>query len=479
MARTLGGLTAAGLPVWFAQEIVADAQEKTTQTPARVGPNDRIVMGAIGTGTNRTRRAANAPLRGERGIAIMNNAMHENGVQMIAVCDVDRHNAEFSQNLVRTAARGGSRECQLHSDFRRLLEDRNINAVTIGTPDHWHALVAIAALRAGKDVYCEKPMTLTVAEAKAVARVARETGKIFQVGTQQRTEFGGRFRLAAELVRNGRIGTVRRITTLIGTNPVGGPFATRPVPEGLDWNFWQGPTALVDFVPERCHYEFRWWFEYSGGKMTDWGAHHNDIAQWALGMDQSGPISVSGTGAAPSNRPNSYNCHPTFEVNYVYGNGPSGGAGTRLVCRSEPVASWPIRETAMGRQVVANNGILFEGDDNKWIWVSRRTISASSPELLNETLPAGAVRLPRVAAMTNQHMNNFISCVRSRETPICPASVGHRSVTVCHIGVIATRFFPGQTLTWSPREERFTGTNADAANSHLSRAMRAPWRLEA
>ena len=256
LAQSLGGLVAAGLPLWYARELVADAQE--TKIGGRPAANDRIVMGAIGTGTNRTRRTGNAPIRGERGVGIMQNAMRETGVQMIAVCDVDRPNAEFAQNLVRNAAQGGSRDCALFGDYRRLLENRDINAVTIGTPDHWHAIIAIAALRAGKDVYCEKPMTLTVEESKLVARVARETRKIFQVGTQQRTEYDGRFRLAAELVRNGRIGRVHRVTTLIGTNPVGGPFEVRPVPEGLDWNFWKGPTADVEYVPERCHYEFRW-----------------------------------------------------------------------------------------------------------------------------------------------------------------------------------------------------------------------------
>jgi predicted dehydrogenase len=472
MAKSLGVFAAAGLPIWFAREMVSDAQETKT---AKTGPNDRIVMGAIGTGTNRTRRTGNTPLRGERGVAIMQNAMNENGVQMAAVCDVDRPNGEFAQNLVRNAQRGGSRECALHSDFRRLLENRDINAVTIGVPDHWHALVAIAAMRAGKDVYCEKPMTLTIEEGKMVARVARETRKIFQVGTQQRTEYNGRFRLAAELVRNGRIGRVSRVTTLIGTNPVGGPFQVRPVAEGLDWDFWLGPTARVDYVPERCHYEFRWWYEYSGGKMTDWGAHHNDIAQWALGMDESGPISVRGAGAAPSTQANSYNCHPTFEVTYTYGNGPRGGEGTRLICRSGPAQGWPIRE---GNNV-AGNGILFEGEDNKWIWVSRSSIQASAPALLSEELPSGATRLPRVAGMSNHHMHNFAQCVRSREQPICNANIGHRSVSVCHLGVIATRFFAGQTLTWDPREERFTSERAEAANRHLSRTMRAPWRLEA
>lgn len=473
LAKSAGALAAAGLPAWYADELMIDAQEtKQGKTP---GANDRIVMGAIGTGTNRTRRAAGTPIRGERGHGVMQNAMNENGVQMISVCDVDRPNAEFAQNTVRTAQRGGSRDCTVVGDFRRLLENRDINAVTIGTPDHWHALIAIAAMRAGKDVYCEKPMTLTIEESKLVARVARETRKIFQVGTQQRTEYAGRFRLAAELVRNGRIGRINRVTTLIGTNPVGGPFQVRPVPEGLDWNFWLGPTTNVEYVAERCHYEFRWWYEYSGGKMTDWGAHHNDIAQWALGMDESGPISVRGTGAAPSNQANSYNCHPTFEVTYTYGNGRDGAAGTTLVCRHGPAANWPIRE---GNNV-AGNGILFEGEDNKWIWVSRSSIQASDRALLNEELPAGAVRLPRVTAMGNHHMHNFIQCVRSREQPICHAGVGHRSVSVCHLGVIATRFFANTTLRWDPREERFTGDNAEAANRHLGRAVRAPWRLEA
>jgi predicted dehydrogenase len=471
LANTLGGLAAAGLPLWFARESVIDAQEKTGRVP--VGANDRIVMAAIGTGTNRTRRG-NGALHGERGVHIMQNAMAENGVQFVSVCDVDRPNAEFAQNLVRTAARGGSRDCTIVADYRRLLENRDITAVTIGTPDHWHALVAIAAMQAGKDVYCEKPMTLTVEESKLVARTARETRKVFQVGTQQRTEMGGKFRLAAELVRNGRIGRVNRITTLIGANPVG-TFQVRPVPDGLDWNFWQGPTGPVDYVPERCFYAFRWWYDYSGGKMTDWGAHHNDIAQWALGMDESGPISVTGTGTAPNAQPNSYTCHPTFEVTYVYGNGPRGAAGTQLVCRSGPAAGWPIRE---GNNV-ASNGILFSGEDNKWIWVSRGNIQASDRALLDDPLPASAIRYPSVAGTGNQHMKNFLACVRSRERPICHASVGHHSVMVCHIGVIATRFFAGQTLTWDPQTERFTGERAEAANRHLSRAMRAPWRLEA
>ncbi len=454
LARSAAALALAGLPAWYSQEIIADAQEKDTKQRV-IGPNDRIVMAAIGTGTNRTRRRGNEPLRGERGVHIMQDAMGQNGVQMVAVCDVDRPNAEFAQNLVRNAARGGSRECTVQTDFRRILENRDIDAVTIGTPDHWHATIAIAAMRAGKDVYCEKPLTLTLEEARVLARTARETRRVVQTGSQQRSD--ARFRLACELVRNGRIGRVQRIETRIGDNPVG-TFQAAPVPEGLDWNFWQGPTALVDYVPQRCHYDFRWWYEYSGGKMTDWGAHHNDIAQWALGMDESGPIRVNGTGDAPANAPNSFNCHPNFEVTYTYGNGPNGGEGTRLVCMSR-----------------GENGIRFEGEDGKWIFVSRNAIRASQQNLIDDPLPANAVRLQ----VSTNHMGNFVSCMRSREQPICHAGIGARSVSVCHLGVVATRFFAGQALTWDPREERFTGERSEAANRHLARPMRAPWRLEA
>jgi predicted dehydrogenase len=459
LARTLTGLTVGmGLPMWYARETIADAQEKKA-TP---GPNDRIVMGAIGTGTNRFRVQNAAALRGERGVAIMNDARRLPGTQYIAVADVDAVNRDFAANIA------GS-NCRKFEDFRQLLALPEIDAVTIGTPDHWHALVAIAALKAGKHVYCEKPLTLTLDEGKAVVRAQRQSGKVFQTGSQQRSD--ARFRLACEMVRNGRIGRVRQITTLIGENPVGGPFMVEQPPEGLNWNFWQGPTQEQPFVKERCHYEFRWWYEYSGGKMTDWGAHHNDIAQWALGMDNSGPIAVTGNGTLPATDNRSYNCHPRFEVTYIYGNGPNGAEGTRLVCRSGPPANgWNH----------PNNGVLFEGEDNKWIWVDRGRINANDGDartsrLLNDPLGASATRLE----VSDNHMANFLNCCRSGGLPICNVNVGYRSVSVCHLGNIATRFFPGQQLHWSPREERFTGQRADEANRHLSRPYRGPWRLEA
>src|SRR5438132_1649354 len=362
LGRTLAGLVSAGLPAWYAADLLAAAQDQARVRPPQA--NDRIVMGAIGTGTNYTRRRPDQRLQGERGVQIMNDAMGQTGVQMIAVCDVDAHNKRFAADVVNR--RNGNTDCRQFEDYRELLRNRDIQAVTIGTPDHWHALVAIAAMRAGKDVYCEKPLTLTLDEGKALVRTAQQTNRILQTGSQQRSD--ARFRLACELVRNNRIGTVRRVSTFIGDNPRGGPFMVERPPEGLNWDFWLGPTPRVEYVKQRCHYDFRWWYDYSGGKMTDWGAHHNDIAQWGLGMDDSGPISVSGSGQAPDQRPNCYNCHPTFEAIYTYGNGPEGRAGTQLVCRPAPQANWPGRDLRERNRPV-DNGVLFEGEDNKWIFV--------------------------------------------------------------------------------------------------------------
>src|SRR5436190_22368129 len=186
MARSLGGLVAAGLPVWYAREIVA-AQDQA-QPQRRIGANDRIVMAAIGTGTDRLRTANKQPSHGERGHGIMREAMGQPGVQMIAVCDVDRPNAEYAANAVKNAQQGGSRDCRVLGDFREVLQNRDIDAVTIGTPDHWHALIAVAAMKAGKDVYCEKPLTLCLNEGKIMAQVSRQTGKILQTGSQQRSD---------------------------------------------------------------------------------------------------------------------------------------------------------------------------------------------------------------------------------------------------------------------------------------------------
>jgi predicted dehydrogenase len=454
LARSMTGLTlGAGLPAWFASEVIAEDEADRARKSRPVAANDRIHMGAIGVGTNYHRRARSGDaVHGERGIQIMRDAMRQSGVQYVAVCDVDRHAREYARNV----ARGNSnREIRMYEDYRELLANPDIQAVTIATPDHWHAIIAIAALRAGKDVYCEKPLTLYIGEGKAILNAVRQTNRKFQTGSQQRSD--ARFRLACELVRNGRIGKVERIETRIGDNPRGGPFSVRAVPEGLNWDFWLGQTPHVDYIPQRCHYDFRWWYEYSGGKMTDWGAHHNDIAQWGLGMDDSGPVAIEKVRAdAPSTDRHSFNCHPHFVVRYTYGNGSNGNHGTVLDCMSD-----------------GENGIQFYGEGGKWIFVSRGTIRASNQRLLDEALPQSAVRLE----VSNDHMGNFMRAVRDRSrTPICNEKVGHRSVSVCHLGNVAIR--TGLHLHWNPQEQVFTGQHADEANRWLRREMRDPWAAE-
>jgi len=311
-----------------------------------------------------------------------------------------------------------------------------------------------------KDVYCEKPLTLTINEGKAMLKVARANDIVFQTGSQQRSD--SRFRMACELVRNGRLGKIRTVETRIGENPQGGPFKQEEPPAELNYDFWLGQTPVEPYCKQRCHYEFRWWQTYSGGKMTDWGAHHNDIAQWGLGMDGNGPISVEAMGYPIETRPFCYNHPRNFEISYKYAN------GAEVIC--------------MGR---GENGILFVGEPeagtvdargrkrpgkDRWIFVDRGHIRASDEKLLKEPLPQDATRL----YVSNDHMGNWLDCLRSRKRPICDVEVGHRSVTVCHLGNIALKL--KRKLHWDPATQEFVGDTE--ANSMLSREMRSPWKLE-
>jgi predicted dehydrogenase len=434
LERSLLSLTAgAGLPAWFAREVLADDEVQAARAKKPVAANDRVVMGAIGIGSPQS-----------RGRAIKNDALKQKAVY-VGVCDVDANHLE-------RAAKEVGKDCAQYADFRELLDRKDIDALTIAVPDHWHALIAIDAMKKGKDVYGEKPLALTIAEGQAMVKVARARERVFQTGSQQRSD--ARFRLACELVRNGRLGKIKTVETRIGDNPQSPSIPTVAPPHGLNWDFWLGPAPKVEYAEltqgkktfTRGHYEFRWWYEYSGGKMTDWGAHHNDIAQWGLGMDHSGPIAVEAEGTPPSQAVNSYNCHHQFKVTYTYAN------GTRLICQSG-----------------GENGIRFEGENGQWIFVSRGKIEASDKKLLEQPLPKNAVRLE----VSPNHMANFMDCLRTRKRPICDVEIGHRSVTVCHIGAIALR--TGKKLKWDPVKEQFDDAEA---NKWLSRPMLAPWKLE-
>jgi len=440
MQRSLTALTlGAGLPAWYAREVLAAELQDTK--PA----GDKLIFAAIGIGSPQSRNRA-----------VVGDALNagKGNVLFTAVCDVD---ANHRDRAVEDMKKRGQ-EVKAYKDFREVNDRKDINAVTIATPDHWHALVAIDAMRKGKDVYCEKPMTLSVGEGNAIIKVAKETGRIFQVGSQQRSD--ARFRLACELVRNGRIGKLQRVETRIGTNPTG-TFKVEEPPSNLDWDMWLGPRPKVEYVKQRCHYEFRWWYDYSGGKLTDWGAHHNDIAQWGMGTDETGPVAVEGEGEAPSKEPNSYNCHPTFKVTYTYAN------GVKLICTHNQL---PDALDRSPENKGHDNGVLFVGEKDQWIFVNRGKITASDEKLIDEPLGADATKL----YLSANHMGNFLEGIRTRKPCVCTAEVGHRSVTVCHLGALTLR--TGKAFKWDPAKET---SDVPEVNALLNPAMRAPWKLDA
>jgi predicted dehydrogenase len=445
LRRSLAALAAAGLPAWYAREVLAAQEQQIAAAAKPVAANDTLTMGIIGAGSPQS-----------RSLQIYNKVKGSKQLRFTSVCDVDARHLGRAAGILKK----DGYQVSAHKDFRRLLEDKDLNTVLIGTPDHWHALVAIEAMRQGKDVYCEKPLTLTVEEALALVKVARQTGRVLQTGSQQRCEFDGRFRLVSELVRAGRIGKVSHVEVHSGGNRTSGPLPEVPVPEGLDWDFWLGPTPKVPYLHKKddqrvltnCHYEFRWWYQFSGGRMTDWGAHMIDIAQWALGKDGSGPVAVAATGTPPAKEPNAYSCHPDYEVTYTYGD------GTTLIAHGKG-------------QERGDRSIKFLGENGQWIFVQRDKIEARDRKLLEEPLPASAPQL--YPSRPTDHMGNFLDCVKSRQQPICDVTVGASSVIVCHIGVIALR--TGKHLRWDPAKHRFDDAEA---NQMLSRPMRAPWKLD-
>jgi predicted dehydrogenase len=432
LLATAAGAAAVSLPSWFQEENAAKAEEIAVTSPnARPGI---LLVGCGGQG------------RGDALAALKFG-------NVVAVCDVDKNRAESAAKQFKAEAAYG--------DFRKAMNHRGVAVVINGTPDHWHTLINLHALRSGQDVYSEKPLTLTIGEGQKLVQVVGETGRVLQTGSQQRSD--ARFRLACELVRNGRIGKLQHILTMLPSGPVQGPFQTQPVPPELDWDFWQGQAAATDYVPERAHLKFRFWLDYSGGTLTDWGAHHNDIAQWANGTERSGPISAEGT-ILKQPIPGGYTAVGQYQVEYTYAN------GVRHTCKSvarENFYGQPTGETPIPGE---ENGVRFTGDQG-WIFVSRGKLEASDPEILNRELPASAERL----YVSKSHMGNFFECVTTRKAPICDAEIGHRSVSVCHLGVLALRL--GRKLNWDPAKETFV--DDPQAESHIHREMRKPWSYDA
>jgi predicted dehydrogenase len=429
--RTCSAIAAGtGLPGWFVERELFAASSKRKP----LGPNDRPGIALVGCGGMGRGDAGNASRFGE----------------ILAVCDVDgKHAAEAAKQFTKEG-----KAPVTYSDFRKVMERDDIDVVITATPDHWHTLVNLAATQAGKDVYGEKPLTLTIDEGKRLVQAVRKHKTVFQTGSQQRSD--PRFRLACELVRNGRLGKLKEVTVWLPAGLREGPFQPQPVPTELNWDFWLGQAPKVDYLPQRCHLYFRYWYDYSGGTMTDWGAHHNDIALWAIGLP--GPAEIEAKRLAEP-IPGGYTAISEYDVKFTYPNGVVHHARTT---KADNIYGGV--EDPQGQR----NGVRFEGTEG-WIWVNRGNLRASDKGLIETPLPDSAERLYK----SDDHMANFFDCVRSRKAPICEVEVGHRAASTCHLGAIALR--TGLKLKWDAAHEKFVGENAKEGNRFLSREMRKPY----
>ena len=389
----------------------------------------------------------------------------------VALADVDAGVLEENRSRVEKAQ---GRKPDGYNDYRRVLERDDIDAVMIATPDHWHTKIAVEAMRAGKDVYCEKPLTLTIDEGKLIERVVKETGRVFQVGTMQRTESEQRFLQAVALVRAGRIGTVQKVTCGINGMEPSPVIPEVPVPAGLDWDMWLGPAAAVPYraLPElregygggvplysNCHYSFRNWHEYSGGKLTDWGAHHVDIACWAIGASDTGPSRIE---PLEYSLPVDYkDGHPLVHDRY--------NAATSFRIRAAMPNDVEMIITSEG-----DNGILFEGTKGRF-FVNRGKITGAPVEALADSpLPEGAIEEVYGGPVSGNHTANFVDAMWSRKQPISDVWTHNRMLEICHLSNIAMRL--GRPLDWDPVARQIVGD--DQANSFLGRESRKGFEIE-
>ncbi len=402
-----------------------------------VAPSNRIVIGVIGAGRIASKR-------------LIPGFLNESGTQVVAVCDVEKLKTKSEQEAINSYyaeknPSGSYKGCAGYTNFHQVLARDDIDAVVIATPDHWHAVMVDRAAKAGKDIYCEKPLSLTITEGRAMVNAVRRYGRIFQTGSMQRSD--SRFHHACELVRNGYIGEIKKVEVSIGGLGAGFHFAAidcdlpaEPVPDHLDWDMWLGPAPYRPYNHILAHVtgtpgwaNWRSYYDYSGGQITDWGAHHLDIAQWGLGTDHTGPVEI-----IPSNGKN------PNHVTYLYENGI------------------PVTFDDGDRQV------LFTGTEGT-VSVSRRHIRTTPESLVKQSIGPNEIRLYK----SNHHYRDWLDAIRTRTKPVCDVEVGARSVAMCHLGNIAARL--GRPLKWNPQKEQFV--NDPQADRFLDRAKRSPWRL--
>ncbi len=416
-------------------------------------PNERPRMAVIGCGVRWDKRVFVPD--GRYGVGKEFPAFAD----IVRVCDVDSQRLERATKIVQDWQGSAPKP---NVDYTSVLDDPTVDVVHISTPDHWHAKIAIEAMRAGKDVYCEKPMTLTIAEGQLISEVCRQTGRVFQVGTQQRSS--SRFLTAIALIRAGRLGRIQKVQCAIGGAPESPELPAIAAPATLDWNRWLGPAPETEFrfqdnAPNiigswsRAHYEFRWWYEYSGGKLTDWGAHHVDIATWGMNKTETGPVSIDPVMVKHpvefrDGQPmvsNRYNTATEFLIRATYAD------EVELTIRHD-----------------TDNGILFEGTTGR-IFVNRGRLSGKPVEDLKQRpLPEGALEEVYRNQPLTSHVENFFRAVQSRQQPISDVFSHHRALTTCHLAGISARL--GRPLQWDPESEQIT--NDPQAQSFVAREKR-------
>lgn len=397
-----------------------------------VAPSNRIVMGCIGVGG--------------KGIGDMRAFLQKPQVQIVAVCDVDAKRRNKARDTVNEHY--GNRDCLACNDFRQIIARDDVDAVTIATPDHWHAVPAIVAARARKDIHCQKPLAHNIAEGRAICDAVKRYGVVWLTGSQQRSQYN--FRHACELVRNGRIGKVHTVEVGLPTRwqQTCPPQPVQPVPPGFDYDMWLGPAPWAPYTEKRCMpLGWRWVYDYASGIITDWGAHHLDIAQWGMGTEHTGPVEIQAE-------------------QVVFGQGGLWNVANRykVSCKYAEGFTLIVADTDKLRQ-----GIRFIGTEG-WVHVSRKEgLDANPKSLPDSCIGSDEIHLYR----SDDHKQNFIDCVHSRADTVAPVEVAHRSVAIGLLGTIAMKL--GRKLKWDPKGEQFAGD--DEANRLLYRPMRNPWHL--
>jgi predicted dehydrogenase len=417
----------------FAKTTIAAGAGTAVSRMNILGANDRVNIGIIGSG--------------DRGMQVWQIFLKQADVNPVAVCDV-------YQPYIDKAANAAGGKVKTFGDFRRLLEVKEVDAVLIATPDHWHALQTIMACQAGKDVYVEKPLSLTILEGRKMVEAARKHNRIVQTGSQQRS--GQHYQQAVKLIQEGAIGEVHKITAGYTRNAMPGfkhePWLPEQLPKELNWDMWLGPAPFVPYDPFRCHYHFRWFWDYSGGQMTNWGAHNLDIARWAL--NAKGPTAVTAFGGRYA----------------IKDGGETPDVQEVLYNFQTCIVSWTGREVNRTR----DEYLVFNG--TKGTLSIMRNGFTIAPETWRKK------EKPEIEPMETKgngneaqmlHVRNFLDCVKSRQRPIADVEEGHLTATMCHLGNIATRL--SRSLNWDAAKEEFIGDKE--ANQMLSRTYRKPWTL--